>query len=164
MFVPPVPSWFGLHPLVVHFPVALLLAAPVLVLLALFARDRARPCAVAALAVMAMGTIGAWVAVASGEAAGQVAERTPDITRIMMEHEELAETVRAVFTALTLVYAALILAPRILRREMPRKAALAAGIAFLALYAAACLLVADTAHLGGRLVHQYGVRSVIATE
>ena len=30
--LPPIPSWDGLHPLVVHFPIALLLAAPVLLL------------------------------------------------------------------------------------------------------------------------------------
>ena len=30
---PPIPSWDGLHPLIVHFPIALLLVAPLLVVL-----------------------------------------------------------------------------------------------------------------------------------
>ncbi len=32
--LPPLPTWDGIHPLVVHFPIALLLVAPLLVLLA----------------------------------------------------------------------------------------------------------------------------------
>ncbi len=35
MFLPSLPGWDGLHPLVVHFPIALLLVAPVFVVLGL---------------------------------------------------------------------------------------------------------------------------------
>ena len=33
--LPPIPGWYELHPLVVHFPIALLLIAPLFVLLGL---------------------------------------------------------------------------------------------------------------------------------
>ena len=41
---PPIPSWDGLHPLIIHFPIVLLLVAPVLVLIgALLAPEKGRP-------------------------------------------------------------------------------------------------------------------------
>lgn len=161
MTLPPIPSWYGLHPLVIHFPIALLLVAPVLVVVALLVRERTKPCTAAALLVMALGTAGSYLAGASGEAAGQVAIRTPEITRVIGEHEAMAQKVQLVFTILTLCYAALLFVPALRKREMSRGAALAANAAFLVVYLGACLLLAGTAHLGGRLVHEFGVLSMI---
>ena len=42
--MPPIPSWDGLHPLIIHFPIALLLVAPLLVLVgALLKPEKGRP-------------------------------------------------------------------------------------------------------------------------
>ena len=42
--MPPIPSWDGLHPLIIHFPIALLLVAPLLVLIgALLKPEKGRP-------------------------------------------------------------------------------------------------------------------------
>ncbi|HMM34152.1 MAG TPA: hypothetical protein PKA62_05380, partial [Thermoanaerobaculia bacterium] len=77
--LPPMPSWDGLHPLIVHFPVALLLVAPVLVLLALVVRGHRRGLLLAALALMVLGTAASWVAVSTVEAAGKLADRSPEV-------------------------------------------------------------------------------------
>ena len=158
--LPPLPGWDGLHPLVVHFPVALLLVAPLFVLAALFLSPvRGRAPLLAALALIALGTVGTWVAAASGEAAGKLADRSPEINAALERHEDLAEATRAIFTGLTLALAAILFGPAVLRRQMARAPLLALLGAFLVTYAAGAALLANTAHNGGRLVHQLGVHA-----
>lgn len=152
------PDWTSLHPLVVHFPIALLLVAPVLALIGVLAR-RQRGLAAAALLLMVLGTAGAWLAVGTGEAAGEAAESTPGIEPVLERHGDMAETTGTLFTVLTLAYAALILAPWALKRKPLRVAELAAHGAFLAVYAVAAVYLARTAQQGGLLVHQYGVHA-----
>ena len=150
-------DWNALHPLVVHFPIGLLLTAPILVVIGLALRLRAF--LFAALVVMAVGVAGAWVAVATGEAAGEIAERLPAVEEAVEEHGEHAETSRALFTALTAAYAALLLAPVALKRPIHRWPDIAAHVAFLFLYAGAALHLARAAHEGGLLVHRHGIHA-----
>ncbi len=160
---PPIPSWDALHPLVVHFPIALLLVAPLFVLIGMLVRpERGRLFLIAALILMACGTVATFVAVASGEAAGKLAERNAAVDAVLEHHEELAETSRAVFAALTLAFAAVLFGPRLLRRELGRGVALGMLSAFLVAYVAGAVLLANTAHNGGRLVHELGVTAGIA--
>ena len=113
--LPPLPSWDGLHPLIVHFPIALLLVAPLFVVIGVVFR-RSRLFLWAALLLMALGTTATFFAVSTGEAAGKLAERTPQINAVLERHEDLAETTRLVFTALTVIFAAIVAAPAMLRR------------------------------------------------
>src|SRR5689334_22480459 len=118
MLFPPIPSWSGLHPLVVHFPIALLLVAIVGVVAGMiwWRNDRSAP--LAAVGLMIVGTIGAWVAAASGEAAAELADRTPDISAVLHRHEELAELTRNIFTVLTAVYVVLLIAALALKQRV----------------------------------------------
>jgi uncharacterized membrane protein len=161
--LPPLPGWTGLHPLVVHFPVALLLVAPLFVLVGLLlGAPRNRSWLAAALALLALGTVGAWFAVATGEAAGTLAERSAQINAALEHHEALAERTRAVFTVLTAALAAILLAPAALRRPLARVPQTTLLGLFLVAYLAGAALLANTAHAGGRLVHQLGVRALVA--
>lgn len=155
--LPPLPSWDGLHPLVVHFPVALLLVAPVLVLLGLLSRNAARGWFLAALMLMAMGTVAIWVAVPTGEAAARLAERSDLMAPVLLRHEQLAEQARMAFTALILLFLAGLLGSHWRRPGRRVAALLMAG--FLILYAGGALVLANTAHNGGQLVHQFGVHA-----
>ena len=158
---PPIPSWDGLHPLVVHFPIALLLTAPVLVVMALIWRRHELPLAVAALLIMALGTVSAVVAAQSGEAA-DIAGETSAAEAVLERHEALAEVTQGLFAGLTVLFAAIVFVPRLIRRPMPRPVGVAAGLVFLGLYFAAAVVLANTAHQGGRLVHELGLRNPAA--
>ena len=158
--LPPLPSWDGLHPLIVHFPIALLLVAPLFVVLGIVLR-RSRLFLWAALLLMAIGTTATVFAMSTGEAAGKLAEPTPQINTVLEHHENLAETTRAVFTALTVIF----------RRSWwprPRFAVCRARcsrrfpLVFLLCYGAGVLVLANTAHNGGRLVHELGVQALMA--
>lgn len=159
---PPLPSWDGLHPLVIHFPIALLMVAPLLMLAGLIKGRASLGLSLAALSLMMMGAIGAWVAVSTGEAAGELAERLPGVPAVLERHEELAELTRTLFTVLTGIFAVIVLLPLVLKRNVPFAANLALNGAFLLLYAGSMVVLINTAHQGGRLVHEFGVRAMVA--
>jgi uncharacterized membrane protein len=161
MTLPTWPGWDGLHPLVIHFPIALLMVAPLFVLLALVLRRSSVEFSRTALVLLALGTVATWVAISTGKAAGELAEHTDAINAVISQHEELAETTRNLFTVLTLLYAVVVFAPGPLRRLRRPALAFATNAVFLVALAGATLLVVATAHQGGRLVHQLGVHALM---
>ena len=161
--LPPWPGWDGLHPLVIHFPIALLLVAPVFVLLAMLRPARTATFAVPAVILLALGTIAAFVAVETGEAAAELATRTDAINRILERHSGLAETVRNVFAVIAVAYAVAVLALVRLRRLAQPAYAATIHAVFLVLLLAGSGLVATAAHQGAVLVHGLGVHSMIRT-
>lgn len=161
--LPPVPAWNAMHPLLVHFPIALLLVAPLFIILgAVLSGQKGRPFLITALILMAVGTAGTLVARESGEAASKAAPKTPQIEAVLDNHEELAETTSILFLLLTTVFAAIVVVPTWLKRPATRVMTTALPLAFLLLYSAGALFLVRTAHDGGRLVHELGVRSPIA--
>jgi uncharacterized membrane protein len=162
---PPIPAWDALHPLIVHFPIALLLIAPLFILIgALLQPEKGRVYLVSALILMVLGTGAVFLALETGEAAGKLAERTPEINAVLERHEQLAETTRVVFSVLTVIFAAILFLPRLLRRSSTWLVSRALPLIFLVLYGAGMLLLVNTAHNGGRLVHEFGVKAMVAPE
>ena len=160
--LPPVPSWNGLHPLIIHFPIALLLIAPLFILVgAMLAPRRARAFFIAALVLLALGTASVFVAIETGEAAGRLAERTPEINAVLEHHQDLAEKLEFVFSAATVLFAAVFLLPILLRRAPRRLTTTLLPLVFLLLYVPATGLLINTAHNGGRLVHEFGVHALV---
>ncbi len=160
--LPPIPSWDGLHPIIVHFPIALLLIAPILIVLGMIFHKNGRAFMISAFVLMLIGTIAAFVAVATGEAAGELADRMPNVESILENHEELAETTRNIFAALTVVFGAIVFVPWIFKKEFGQKIVIAVSFAFLLFYGAGTVVLMNAAHEGGRLVHEFGIRAVIA--
>jgi uncharacterized membrane protein len=159
MQMPPVPALQGLHPLVVHFPIALLMVAPVFILVGVaLAPERGRPFLTSALILMALGTAGIFLAGETGAAASKVLHTTPEIKVVLDQHEDLAETVEFVFVVLTALYAIILFAPRILTLAPSWAVNTVLPLAFLAIYIAGAVLLADAAHQGGRLVYELDAR------
>ena len=160
--MPVIPPWEGLHPLIVHFPIALLLIAPLVVIVgALLKPESGRIVLYVALALMLIGTLGTFLAAATGEAAAKLAERSPQVSAVLERHEELADATRAVFAGLTTIFAAIVFAPKAFQKLSGRLLSTVLPLLFLLLYGAGVLLLANTAHNGGRLVHEFGVRAMV---
>ncbi|MEM9186693.1 MAG: DUF2231 domain-containing protein [Planctomycetota bacterium] len=166
---PPIPqNWDALHPLVVHFPVALLLVAPLFVLLG--ALTGFRSMMVAALLLLVMGVAGAFVATNTGEAAYNVMEPNYDLETedepwevdpydVAEEHLAGTELARNIFAGITAFYAVVVVlayARPALNKPAPR---MLLGLLLLAALGYANLVMAEAAHLGGELVHRYGARA-----
>lgn len=160
--IPPMPPWDGLHPLVVHFPIALIFVAPLFILLALLLKKHSGVLLVVGALMMLMAVAGAWVATSTGSAAEDFAEKVPGAKTILEEHEELGEAARNFATALAAVLVAAAGTFWKWGDKIPRGAVLAVGLAYLLAHGAGMLVVANAAHQGGRLVHEVGVRARLA--
>ncbi len=160
MTLPPLPPWEGAHVLIVHFPVGLLLVAPLFILLAMLL-PRVHGLALAAWLLLFVGTVAAWVAVASGHAAFEDVggDLSPAAIDLLHQHAHMGVNVRNMFTGLCLAYGLVLLIPRFIKRLVPVTFRIAGSLVILALYAFAALYLANTAQAGGTLVHTDGVRA-----
>ncbi len=159
---PPLPAWHAMHPLLVHFPIALLLIAPVFIIIGIIRKpERGFAFLLAAMLLMALGTMAAFAATSSGEAAGELVAEVPRIEAALDQHEQLAQITEIVFSVLCLIFAAILFVPRWLRCEPNRIISTVLPLIFLVFYAAGAVSLANTAHQGGRLVHELGVRAQI---
>jgi len=156
---PPIPPFDQLHPLVIHFPIALVLVAPVIIALALAWHKQSKVLLLVATLLMAMASAAAVVAVQTGKAASGHAENVPGAGPVLDAHATMGTRARNATLALT---GALALGTAMAWRggeKLPRKFTLIGGGAYLAVHAAGALVVANAAHEGGRLVHEFGVRA-----
>ncbi len=160
--LPPIPTTMdGLHPLMVHIPIGLLLVAPLFVLIGAALRGRGRPYLISAFLLMILGTSATFIVVASGEAAARLVERTPEINSVLARHEQMAETTRLVFSILTVVFAGILVAPSLFPRAPDCIFSFALPLLFLVFYMFGMLALINTGHHGGRLVHEFGVRTLV---
>lgn len=135
------------HPLVVHFPIALLLVGTVFRVGGAFLSGRLSFLRPAGQALLALGTAGAWVAVYTGSLADSIVVRSLCDPTVLETHESLAYTTAYLFSGSVAVDAA--------RRWIPaglfRRIALVAVVG-LALAGSGTLVYAG--HLGSSLVYQ----------
>ncbi|HAM41688.1 MAG TPA: hypothetical protein DDX89_08000 [Candidatus Omnitrophica bacterium] len=134
----------SLHPLLVHFPIALLLTAAGLDLLALLLKRPSLHCL--ALWNLALGTVGAGAAVLSGLQAEDVAKHSFEIWQVMELHQRLGFS--------TLALGAISVSWRIAKQDRltPR-----ARLVTMLLETALVGTLSWGAYLGGRLVYELGV-------
>ncbi|MBU0638357.1 MAG: hypothetical protein KKB50_05785 [Planctomycetes bacterium] len=157
-----IPPWDGTHPYLAHFPIALLSIAPLLVVLGLLLGRRGPMMLWAALLLMVIGTLTAYLTSATGDAAAQRLTPPPAVLRLLERHEDLANLTLPPFSLLTLGFAAMLVVPRCLKvrgRHVPRWLGVVIYLVFLGGYAGTCLLLTYAGHYGGELVHEYGVHA-----
>jgi len=160
--IPPIPPWDSMHVLIVHFPVALLLLSPVFIVIgAVLTPPKGRPYMMAALITLLLGTASLFVAVSTGQAAAELAERGGTVDAVLKAHEDLAEETEIVFAGLSAILLGMLTVPRFLGRDESRLFSSLLPSAFLALYTVGALFLINTAHAGGRLVHEFGIHAIL---
>lgn len=153
-------AWASVHPIIIHFPIALLLVAPVfIVIAAALSPPKGRPFMVSALILLGLGTASLFVAIPAGEAAAKLVPNYGTTGALVATHQNLAFETRGIFVMLLVLYGTIMLVPKVLHRD-GRLFSTVLPIAFLLLYCAGAVVLVNTAHDGGRLVHELGVHAV----
>ncbi len=147
------PPWNHLHPAIVHFPIALLTVAPLLVLLGLLWPAQRRGIHLSALVLLLLGIGGLFLALASGDAVERYARATPALLAGVRDHELAAQWATLIFCLLGAAFAGLWSLPLFRKKELSKPLETGLLLAWLLLSAAGMLAVARTGHLGGHLVH-----------
>jgi uncharacterized membrane protein len=139
-----------LHPAIIHFPVVLILLGTCAALAAVFWRKHHVP--VLAAALLALGALGAWVAVETGKADGGLAENlSPQAGALLDAHQDWANR-----TLTLAALAALAAIASLWRFRFPR-AARAAAVAAALIAVLASYALYQTGHRGGALVFRHGL-------
>lgn len=153
---PPIPAWDHMHPIVVHFPIALLLVAPVFLLLAIVWKSQRRVMMGVTCLMVVMGAVAAQVAVMTGEETGEITQTAVLAEPVLERHEELAEIARTIF----LVLAGVAVVGTAVVWKLKERAKPAMVVGGMAVYGVAhlmgCLVLGNAAHEGGRVVHEFG--------
>ena len=135
------------HPLVIHFPIALLLTALLLELAGVLWRSEGLR--QVSLWNQGLGTLGVLAAVLTGRMAKAGAKHSLEIFQVMSRHEQLG------YVVLWLAVAALGWRLATRRRTGMRHRWIGWGA-----LAIVCGVLASGAHLGGELVYEHGVGGV----
>jgi uncharacterized membrane protein len=116
---------------------------------------------ITALIILLLGTGSLFIAASTGHAAAELAERGGAIDAVLEAHEDLASETQILFAGLSAILLGMYLVPRVLRRQENRLFSTFLPLAFLALYTVGILFLVNTAHAGGRLVHEFGVHALV---
>lgn len=165
--LPSPPPLEGLHPMIVHFPIALLLVAPILVVLGLLNKRCTMAWWAAAAVILLLGTIGAWAATITGEmsekaglvtaAMKKMPEAATAINDTLETHSDLAESARNIFTAVTGLFTLFVAFSLLTKRVYAKAASVGIALVFLVLWGVGAFKVIQVGHLGATLVHKYQV-------
>ncbi len=144
LLMPGIASLENIHPLLVHFPIALLSVFFAIDLIGSLA-NKPQWRSVASV-FLYLGTIAALFTVLAGHVAADTVPHAGNVHEIMEKHEDLGMAILSLSTALS--------AWRLKHKGLFQGYV---NVVFLTLSALLCVLIALGADLGGLMVYQYGV-------
>ena len=152
-----------LHPLVVHFPIALLLVVTLFVLMgALWHRRTGRYFLGCAVIPNKPRSTGDLYLSTTGEASSRAIVQTPALASLIGQHEDQAETTAWVFLSLTAIFSAIFYGLVLVHKKGESPLARSLPLIYLVLYLAGAVLLVQTAHRGGQPVHEFGVHAKVS--
>jgi len=159
--LPMIPGWDGIHPLLIHFPLSLFFLAPVFVLFASLTRATTRRTfLISALTVMLLGITLTYAAFAAGQTAAASVTRTEEVRTVVDRHQELASLARSSLTMGILLFGLTLLICRWFHLQLHELTSVL-PVGSVVFYALGLLWLINTAYHGERLVHEFGVGSIV---
>lgn len=133
------------HPQVVHFPIAILIVALLFEAVSCFWKKESFT--LASLILLILGTIGAFVAMQTGEAAADIAKKITGIGSTLHEHEEMAELVAYLYLTITIIKASIM---KFKKDILPWRLFILVGMLV------GTFFIFRVGHYGGQLVYEWG--------
>lgn len=159
--LPMVPGLDGIHPLLIHFPLALFFLAPVFVLFAGFAKTLTRRTfLISALTVMLLGVASTFAAFEAGQSTAATLTPTGEVRTVIERHQELASLARSSLTAATLLFGLTLLICTCFHLQIHELTGVL-PLGSVVFYALGLFWLINTAYYGERLVHEFGVGSSV---
>jgi uncharacterized membrane protein len=160
----PMPAWDALHPLIIHFPIVLLLVSPLFIVIsATLPPPRGRPYMMTAIVLLLLGTASLFIATSTGKSAARYVERGGAMDALLETHRNFATETIMVFSELSILLLAIFLLPRMLGRRESRLFSTVLPLTFLAFYFGGIAFLLNTTHTGGRLAHEFGAHASISS-
>jgi uncharacterized membrane protein len=159
--LPMVPGWDGIHPLLIHFPLTLFFLAPVFVLFASLTKGTTRHTfLISALTVMLFGITSIYAAFESGQTAAASVTGAQELRTVIEQHHELASLARSSLTAATLLSGLTLLICTRFHLQL-RELTGVLPLGSIAFYALGLFWLINAAYQGERLVHEFGLGSIV---
>lgn len=152
-------DWGALHPILVHFPLVLLFVVPFFILAGLLSKKNSRLFLITAFIFLLVGTGFIYLSASSGEIASEKIDPTVEIIKTLREHDKLALDSRLLFTIATALFGTYLGILLALKKKSPQALQTTILIGFLIFYSYSLLILLNTAHYGGKLVHHHGITS-----
>ena len=159
--LPMIPGWDGIHPLLIHFPLTLFFLAPVFVLFASLTKATTRRTfLISALTVMLLGITSTYAAFEAGQTAAASVTEAGELKTVMERHQELASLARSSLTAATLLFGLTLLICACFHLHLHELTGVL-PLGSVVFYALGLFWLINTAYDGERLVHEFGVGSIV---
>jgi uncharacterized membrane protein len=159
--LPMIPGWDGIHPLLIHFPLTLFFLAPVFILFAGFAKTTTRRTfLISALTVMLLGIASTYAAFEAGQTAAATVTPTGEVRTIVEQHQELASLARSSLTAATVLFGLTLLICTCFHLQIHELTGVL-PLGSVVFYALGLFWLINTAYYGERLVHEFGMGSIV---
>jgi|SRR5450631_99887 uncharacterized membrane protein len=156
-----IPGWDGIHSLLIHFPLTLFFLAPVFVLFASLTKATTRRMFfISALTVMLFGITSTYAAFEAGQTAAASVTEAGEVRTVMERHHELASLALTSLTAATLFFGLTLLICTCFHLHLHELTGVL-PLGSVVFYTLGLFWLINTAYHGERLVHEFGVGSVV---
>lgn len=155
--LPSVSDLNGIHSFIVHFPIALFLSVPFIILIGIVKKQNYIYFYYTALMLLVVACLMIFAASVSGETEALKFSMSKKAAELLDRHKEYASICKGIFVGITLIYSLYLIIPALLKKQLSKKIHTAINIVLLMLYIPSGIMILQLAFTGSRLISEYKI-------